>query len=108
MGQKFRKMEDQKQKPGFPCNQDFAKEGRTWIKILGAETPATGSYGDVEAKPPGTRRVFVIVGKNSNFNAIWIIFHTFLEPFVITKFLRFESQLKNYIVQSSFLLTDQF
>ena len=28
MGQRYRKMEDQKQKPGLPCNQDFAKEGQ--------------------------------------------------------------------------------
>ena len=25
MGQRYRKMEDQKQKPGLPCHQDFAK-----------------------------------------------------------------------------------
>ena len=29
MGQRYRKMEDQKQKPGLPCNQDFAEEVRT-------------------------------------------------------------------------------
>ena len=28
MGQRCRKMEDQKQKPGLPCNLDFAKEGQ--------------------------------------------------------------------------------
>ena len=28
MGQRYRKMEDQKQKPGLPCNQDFAKGGQ--------------------------------------------------------------------------------
>ena len=32
--------------------------------------------------------------KNSYFNAIWITFRTFLEPFKITKSLRTESQLK--------------
>ena len=28
MEQRYREMEDQKQKPGLPCNQDFAKEGQ--------------------------------------------------------------------------------
>ena len=29
MGQRYRKMEDQKQKPaGLPCNQDFAEGGQ--------------------------------------------------------------------------------
>ena len=28
MGQRFRKMEDQKQKPGLPFNQDSAKRGQ--------------------------------------------------------------------------------
>ena len=28
MGQRYRKMEDQKQKLGLPCNQDFAKGGQ--------------------------------------------------------------------------------
>ena len=28
MGQRCRKMENQKQKSGLPCNQDFAKGGR--------------------------------------------------------------------------------
>ena len=28
MGQRYCKMEDQKQKPGLPCNQDFAKGGQ--------------------------------------------------------------------------------
>ena len=32
--------------------------------------------------------------KNGYFNAIWITFRTFSEPFKRTKFLRFESQLK--------------
>ena len=32
--------------------------------------------------------------KNSYFNAIWITFRTFLEPFKMTKFLRIKSQLK--------------
>ena len=37
--------------------------------------------------------------KNGYFNAIWITFHTFSEPFEVTKFLRFEGQLNK-----SFLL----
>ena len=28
MGQRCREMEDQKQKPGLPCNQNFAKGGQ--------------------------------------------------------------------------------
>ena len=28
MGQRYPKMEDQKQKPGLPCNQAFAKGGQ--------------------------------------------------------------------------------
>ena len=28
MGQRYRKMEDQKQKPGLPCSQDFSKVGQ--------------------------------------------------------------------------------
>ena len=47
---------------------------------------AIGAVGDIFES--------VVLGKNSYFNAIWIIFSTFLEPFEITKFLRFESQLK--------------
>ena len=41
--------------------------------------------------------------KNYYFNAIWITFCTFSEPFERTKFLRFESQLN----ESVFLLTGQ-
>ena len=36
-------------------------------------------------------------GKNGYFNAIWITFRTFSEPFETTKFLRFESQLNKSI-----------
>ena len=39
-------------------------------------------------------KVFIIVGKNSHFDAIWNTLCTFLEPFERIKFLRFESQLK--------------
>ena len=34
-----------------------------------------------------------LLEKNGYFNAIWITFRTFSEPFERTKFLRFESQL---------------
>ena len=34
MGQRYRKMEDQKQKPGLPCNQDFAKGGQDFNRNL--------------------------------------------------------------------------
>ena len=34
MRQRYRKMEDQMQKPGLPCNQDFAKGGQNFNQIL--------------------------------------------------------------------------
>ena len=42
-----------------------------------------------------------------NVNASWITFRTFLEPFEITAFLRFESQLKSYNCLVLLLLTGQ-
>ena len=52
---------------------------------------------------PAAGRFFVF----GYFNSIWIIFCTFLEPFEITKFLRFESQLKKSNFRVFPLLTDQ-
>ena len=34
MGQRYRKMEDQKQELGLPCNQDFAKGGQDFNQNL--------------------------------------------------------------------------
>ena len=57
------------------------------------------------------RRRWVIFGiflqKKSYFNAIWITFRTFLEPFKMTKSLRIESQLKQSSWLVFYLLTDQ-
>ena len=47
-------------------------------------------YGSLRAKHPAAGRLF---GKNCYFNAIWITFRTFSEPFERTKFLRFDGQL---------------
>ena len=40
------------------------------------------------------RFFLIFLEENSCFNAILITFRTFLEPFEITKFLTFESQVK--------------
>ena len=60
----------------------------------GGKAPAAGGYGGLRVKPPVAGPFFKLFGKNSSFNAIWITFCTVSEPFEITKFLRFESQLK--------------
>ena len=49
-----------------------------------------------EARVLGAKRtsywaIFVIFGKNSYYNAVWITFGTFLEPFEKTKFLRLKA-----------------
>ena len=45
-------------------------------------------------EPPAAGRFFVIFWKkNDYFNAIWITFRTFSEPFDKIKFLMFDSQL---------------
>ena len=47
----------------------------------------------MEAEPPAAGQFFVIfLEKNGYFNAIWITFRTFSEPFERAKFLMFESQ----------------
>ena len=52
----------------------------------------------IGAKPSAAGRFF---RKNSYFSAIWITFRMLLEPFERTKFLRFKSQLKKFIVRFS-------
>ena len=43
---------------------------------------------------PSRQAIFVIFRQKIVFKAIWITFCTFLEPYEITKLLRFESHLK--------------
>ena len=58
------------------------------ITVLGLEAETTA----VESHAPPLLGIFVIDReKNSFFNAIWITFRMFLEPFENTKFLRFGS-----------------
>ena len=68
--------------------------------------PPPRDYWDVGARPPlflenlvfPKKRILVIfLEKNSYFNAIWITFCIFSEPFKKAKFLRFESQLKKIL-----------
>ena len=61
---------------------------------LGAELPDAGGYG--VWGPGGFQQLgnFCDVSeKNRHFNAFWIKFHIFLDPFEGTKLIRFESQL---------------
>ena len=57
------------------------------------EPPSARGYCCLGAKHPAAGRFLEVFGKNGYFNAIWITFHTFSEPFDRTKFLRRESQL---------------
>ena len=61
---------------------------------LKVKPPTAGGYAGLRAKPPIAGRFLEFFGKNSSFNAIWITFRTFSEPFERTKFLRFQSQFK--------------
>ena len=98
-------MEDQKPGPWLDCILDFVKgkglepKLKTFSKL--------SKLGDVVSKlvqpkcitvgglGAAAGQYFVIIlEKNSFFDIICITFHTFLEPFETTKFLRFESQLK--------------
>ena len=55
---------------------------------------AMGVWGEA----PSRRAIFcMFLEKNGYFNAIWITFRTFSEPFERTKFLRFESQLNKFL-----------
>ena len=115
-------MEDQKPGPGLACNLGFAKEKRLKSKVKkiskivqvgrrGEQTSLVQMYHSRGSK--GRRSAifgiffFFFWKKNSFFNAIWIIFRTFLEAFKITKFLRNESQLKQSNWWDFPLLTDQ-
>ena len=62
---------------------------------FGAEPPAHGGFG---AKPLAAGRFFVIFWKKNYFQCHWITFCTCSEPFERTRFLTYESQLKDSIV----------
>ena len=112
-------MEYQKSGPGLACNLDFAKKKgleqklKSFQNCLSWETwwanlSNPNLSQTVVCEGQAARQFFVIFWeKSSYFNTIWNIFFTFLEPFKITEFLRFESQSKgsNWWVYS--LLTDQ-
>ena len=102
MGQRYRKMEDQKWGPGLACNLDFVKwkglepKVEKIFKILqigrgGKQIFLTQTYHRLGSRgwPLGD-----FLEKNSYFDTIWNIFCLFLEPLEIAKFLRFESHLK--------------
>ena len=64
------------------------------------EPPPAGRLWGSGGKAPSRWAIFCkFLEKNSYFNAIWITFRTFSEPFEIIKLLRYESQLNK-----SFLL----
>ena len=64
--------------PGYATDQ---------TKVCGRSPQSLGNFCD-------------FLEKNNHFNAIWIKFRTFLEPFERTELLKFERQLKNWITQS--------
>ena len=60
----------------------------------GSGAPIRRRLWESGGEAPSCWAIFCIFWKkNDYFNAIWITFCTFLEPFERTKFLRFESQL---------------
>ena len=61
----------------------------------GVKPPAAGGYLSLGSKHPAISRVFFLSfwEKNGYFNAIWITFGMFSEPFERTRFFTFESQL---------------
>ena len=73
------------------------------IKLVKANVSQTGIWG------PAVEQFFLFLffEKNSYFNAIWVTFYTFLEPFEKTNFLAFESQLNKLNCFVFFLLVDQ-
>ena len=79
MGQRYRKMEDQKQKPGLPCYQDFAKGGQDLNQNLISKNCKLGEMtsklvslkritdSGLGAKPPAAGRFFVMFEKKLQF-----------------------------------------
>ena len=84
MGQR---MKDQKLRAGLARNEDF-------VKGEGLEPQVIKLYGSGGKDPSRWAISCVFFEKNSYFNAIWITFCIFSEPFKKAKFMRFESQLK--------------
>ena len=113
MGQRNRRMEDHNPGPGLARNQHVAKREdlnqklKSFQKCLGRRGKQNyrgeGVDGGLGVEPPTFKErslqplddyFFVIFRKKAYFNAIWITFSTFLEPFQTIRFLRFKSQLK--------------
>ena len=118
MGQRYRKIEDQKPGPELAWNLDFAKgEGlepkvKNIFKIVqigrrGEQTSLTQTHCRRGLEATAGRFFVIFCEKKNYFNAIWITSRTFLEPFEITKVLRFEIQLKKSNERVFPLLTDQ-
>ena len=90
--------------PVLACNLDFAKEKGLEPKVKiskivkirkrGVHISLTQTFYRRDLKAVAGRFFAIVSGKNSYFNAIWITFRMFLASCEITKFLRFESQLK--------------
>ena len=68
---------------------------------LGAESPAAGGY---EGEVPSCWTIFCNSLEKNTIYWHWITFRTCSKKFESTRFLTFQSQLKNLIVQSSFYL----
>ena len=105
MGQRYGRMEDQKPRPGLHVTWILLKRKDLNLKLK--RFPKLSKLGDVVSKLVQPKRItkgvwrpllddflYFFFGKNSYFNAITIPFRTFLQPYVITKFLALESQLK--------------
>ena len=113
MGQKYLRMEDQKPGPRLVGKQGVAKEGglkpkvnvfkigiKLWRRGEEINVIQTITHGDLGTGPQPPEAMGRLLGNFCNFiyfNAIWITFCTFFYLFERTKFLRFESQLKNLI-----------
>ena len=93
MGQRYHRMDDQK--PGPACGnltrillqgEDFTQKLKSFPKLSKLKDVVSQTN---ELKRPQPLRIFInFLEKNSYFNAIWITFRTFLEPF---ESLRFEN-----------------
>ena len=98
MGQRYPIMEAQNPGHGLACNLDFAKEEGLEAKVKkaskivqigrrGEQTSLTQTYHRRGFGGGAAVGQFFInfFGKNSYFNAVWITFGMFLEPFEKTK-----------------------